>query len=192
MGTYFGQAGQFLVQTIFGLYIAIVVLRILLQLVRANFFNPVCQFIIKLTNPPLIPFRRILPNWGQLDIAATLFAWLLSMVKLVLVLALVSASMSALQLIAISALDLLSLCIYIITIVIIVQVILSWVQMFSPIQSNPLQPLLYALSRPIVEPIRRFIPPVAGMDFSAFVALIALQLFKILVMNPLYVAANQL
>jgi YggT family protein len=79
--TYFANAGQILVNFIFGALIALLVLRVLLQCVRANFYNPICQFIYKLTNPVLMPMRKVIPAWRNLDIAGVLLAWLLTAIE---------------------------------------------------------------------------------------------------------------
>ena len=80
--SYFANAGQILVNFAFGALIALVVLRVLLEGVRANFYNPVCQFLYKLTNPVLMPLRKVIPAWRSIDLAAVLLAWLLSAAKL--------------------------------------------------------------------------------------------------------------
>ena len=71
---YFANAGQLLINFTFGALIALVVLRVLLQWTRANFYNPICQFLYKLTNPVLIPLHKLIPTWRTLDIAAILIA----------------------------------------------------------------------------------------------------------------------
>ena len=60
-GSYVGNAATFLIETLFGLYILIVMLRFLLQWARADFYNPVSQFIVKATQAPLAPLRRVVP-----------------------------------------------------------------------------------------------------------------------------------
>ncbi|MEM6575596.1 MAG: YggT family protein, partial [Pseudomonadota bacterium] len=92
MGGYFGNAGVFLVNLVFGFFIAVLLLRVLLQLVRANFFNPVCQFLVKITNPVLMPLRRIIPNWGRVELSAILLAWVLKSLQTVIVLAILGSS----------------------------------------------------------------------------------------------------
>src|SRR5690606_10313407 len=82
--SYFANAGQILVGFAFGAIITLVVLRVLLQLLRANFYDPVCQFLYKTTNPVLMPLRRVIPGWRALDVGAVLLAWLLTGLKLYL------------------------------------------------------------------------------------------------------------
>src|SRR3954470_1963248 len=81
---YFANAGQIVIQFVFGALIALIVLRVLLQLVRANFYNPICQFLYKTTNPVLMPLRKVIPSWRNLDIAGIVLAWVVTAIKLAL------------------------------------------------------------------------------------------------------------
>ena len=90
---YFANAGQFLIEIIFGAAIGLLILRVLLQLVHANFHNPICQFLYRVTNPILIPLRRIIPAWRGLDVAGVLLAWLLTVLKLVIMFAMIGESL---------------------------------------------------------------------------------------------------
>ena len=181
-GGYLADAGVFLVQVIFGFAVVLFLVRVLLQLVRANFFNPVCQFIVKVTNPVLMPLKKIVPSWGRLDIGAIVFAWLLQVTELALTLGMRGISIAIPTLLAYSFVELLDLTIVIFMFVIFVKIILSWV---APYNDNPIQPVLYQLSEPILGPCRRILPPMAGLDLSPMLALIALQLTRILLVNPL-------
>lgn len=181
-GGYLSDAGVFLVQVLFGFAVIIVLVRILLQIVRANFFNPVCQFIVKVTNPVLIPMKKIVPNWGRLDMAAVLLAWLLQMIELGLTVMLMGGGIAVATLLAYSFVQLIDLTVLIFMFVIFVKIILSWV---SPYSDNPIQPVLFQLSEPILGPCRRVLPPMGGLDLSPMLALIALQLTRILLVRPL-------
>lgn len=182
MGGYFGNAGVFLITTVFGFYITVLLLRALLQLARANFFNPVCQFLVKITNPPLVPLRKIVPNWGRWDLAALLLAWLLKIVSLVIVLTIIGRDVGLGRIAAVSAVQLLDLVVIIFMAVIFIKVILSWV---APQGDNPVVPLLYQLSEPVLGPARRLLPPIGGLDLSPMIALLVLQLVRLLLIQPL-------
>lgn len=182
MGGYFGNAGVFLVNAIFGFYITVLMLRVLLQLVRANFFNPVCQFLVKITNPPLAPLRRLIPNWGRWDLAAIALAWVLKILSLIIVLAIIGSGVGFGRIAAVSAVQLLDLVVIIFMAVVFIKVILSWV---APHGDNPVVPLLYQLSEPILGPARRLLPPIGGLDLSPMIALLALQLLRMLLIQPL-------
>ncbi|MEM9302433.1 MAG: YggT family protein [Pseudomonadota bacterium] len=188
-GGYFSNAGIFLVQTIFGLLIILFLIRILLQVARANFFNPVCQFIAKATNPVLIPLKRIIPSWGRLDLAGVLVVWVLQAMEFKLVVLMTGRGIAWTTLLAFSFVELLDLTIIVFMVVIFAKVILSWV---SPYGDNPLQPVLYQLSDPIMGPIQRRMPNLGGIDLSPMVALVLLQLVRILGVQPLMDVAARL
>lgn len=189
MSGYFGNAGIFLIGIVFGFFITILILRVLLQLVRANFFNPVCQFLVKITNPILIPLRKVIPNWGNVELSAIVLAWVLKALELILILSIVGAGASVLRIFAVSAVQLLDLVIMIFVVVIFIRVLLSW---FAPQGDNPVLPLLYQLSAPILGPASRLIPPIGGLDLSPMVALIALQLSRMILIAPLMDLAQRL
>ncbi|MBU0500554.1 MAG: YggT family protein [Gammaproteobacteria bacterium] len=180
--SYLTNPAVFLVQTLFGLYILAVMLRLLLQWVRADFYNPVSQFIVKLTHPVLRPMRRFVPPLLGLDMASLLLAWLLKTIEIGIVLLLMGFAFPfwAPLLWAIPAL--LELTIDIFLFAIIMQAILSW---FSSAPYNPVNQLLHSLTQPILSPAQRLIPPIAGVDLSPMVAIIALYLLEMLLMPPL-------
>src|SRR6185312_3320587 len=90
---YFANAGQIIIEFIFVAIISLIMLRVLLQWVRANFYNPICQFLYKATNPVLMPLRKVIPAWRNLDIAGIALAWLLTAIKLVLLYATLGQSL---------------------------------------------------------------------------------------------------
>ena len=179
---YLASAGQILITFVFGMLIAIVVARVLLQLVRANFYNPICQFLYKLTNPLLIPLHRAVPNWRNLDIAGVLLAWLLCALEWLLLLALAGRmpGMAGLALVALG--ELVDFALVFVFAVILVRAVLSFL---SVERSNPVVPLLYQLSEPVLRPFRRFMPALGGIDFSPALAGLALMLARVLVAMPL-------
>ena len=170
---------EFLISTLFSLYILAVMLRFILGAVRADFYNPVSQFLVRITNPLLVPMRRVIPSFRQYDTSALLLMLLLQMISLVIVVMLrgVGVSFIALLLAAIGELVVLAFNVFIFAIVI--QVIISWV---NPGTYNPVNALLYSITRPVMGPIQRLIPPVSGIDLSPLVALIGLQILKMLVL----------
>lgn len=178
----------FLVQVIFGLYSMVVLLRFLLQVVRADFYNPVSQFIVKVTTPVLKPLRRIIPGIGGLDISSLLLAWIVKTLELLLVLAI---SGKGLHFVAASLLaipDLIELTINIFLFAILIQVILSWVGQGG---YNPAVSVIYSLTEPLMRPARRIIPPISGLDLSPMVVMVALYLLEMLLIPPVKVLINQ-
>jgi YggT family protein len=182
MGSHFGNAGVFLVETLFGLYITVLMLRILLQLVRANFFNPICQFIVKVTNPVLAPMRRVLPNWRNLDVPATVFMVMLKCIELTIILSIVGRQLSVPAVVAVALVSLLDFAILTLLVVIFIKIVISWI---APYSDSPINPLLYELSAPLLEPARRAVPPISGLDLSPMIVLIGLQLSRILLVGEL-------
>jgi YggT family protein len=180
--TYLANAGQILVNFAFGALITLLVLRVLLQLVRANFYNPFCQFLYKLTNPVLMPLRRIIPAWRNVDSAGVLLAWVLSAIKLALIYALVRQPMGLLGLGVMAVADLIDFVLVLYIVVVLARSLLSFI---SVDRANPVVPLIYQLSEPLLRPIRRRLPPLAGLDLSPMVVMLAIVLARVLVAAPL-------
>ena len=141
--SYLTNPAVFLIQTLFGLYILVVMLRFLLQLTRADFYNPISQFVVKVTAPPLRPLRRLIPGFGGIDLASLILAWLLKSVELMLVVLVLGANVTLLGAFLWAIPELLGLLLNIILIAVLIQVILSWV---SPGGYNPAASVLYHLT----------------------------------------------
>jgi YggT family protein len=180
--TYFANAGQILVNFIFGALIALLVLRVLLQCVRANFYNPICQFIYKLTNPVLMPMRKVIPAWRNLDIAGVLLAWLLTAVEYWLVYAMADQSLGVLGL-AVMALGYLIDFVFILYIGLIL--LYALISFISVERSNPVVPLVFQLIDPLMRRVRRRLPSAGGLDFSPMVVLLGILLARVLIALPI-------
>lgn len=179
---YAGNAATFLISTVFGLYILAVMLRFLFQLTRADFYNPVAQFVVRVTNPLLLPLRRVVPGMGGIDLAAVILMLLLQMVELWLTYSIIGGTPKVIGLLVLSVAKLLSLVLSVFFFSILIQVIISWV---NPGAYNPITSLLYSLNEPLLAPARRLIPPISGLDLSPLVVIIALQLGSYLVVAPI-------
>jgi len=179
---YASNAGVFLVQAIFGFYILVVMLRFLLQWARANFYNPLVQFLVKLTNPPLLPMRRYIPGLMGLDMSAVVLMVVLQIVEWLLVLAIVNQPFGLAGVLVLSVASLLGLLIRVFFWAILIQAILSWV---NPDPRHPAVSLLWQLTEPVLRPARGLIPPISGLDLSPLVMLIGLQLLIMLLVHPL-------
>ena len=183
MGNPLSDAGQFLISTIFGLYITIVALRFLLQWVRADFYNPISQFIVKATNPPLHYLRRWIPGYRGIDWPSLVLMLILQMIEIALLVWIGPGRIPSFPgLLILSAAQILQLIIYVFFFSIIVEIVLSWI---SPGAYNPVTVIIYRLNEPLLRPARRLIPPLGGLDFSPMVVLILLQLAIILLIRPL-------
>lgn len=181
-GSYLANPIIFLVQTLFGLYTTLVVLRFLLQWMRADFYNPISQFVVKLTSPVLGPLRRIVPGVGGADIASLVLAWLLKSTELVLIGLLVGVDRNLLGAFFWSLPALIGLLINIFLFAVFIRVILSWV---GPDPRHPGVQLLDSLTGPLLRPAQRLLPPMGGIDLSPILVLIGLVLLRMLLLPPL-------
>ena len=173
----------FLINTIFGLYILAIMLRVLLQIVRADFYNPVSQFLVKVTNPPLIPLRRLIPGFGGIDFPAIVLMFIVQLIASLLIYLVLGASPVFIGLVVLAVAELLKLFVYVFIFSILIQVVISWI---NPGAYNPVVSLLYSLNEPLLSRARRIIKPISGFDLSPIVALIILQLTIFLLVNPVY------
>lgn len=180
-GGYVENAGTFLLDVIFGLYIGAVMLRLFLQWARADFYNPLSQAIVKVTNPVLRPLRRYIPAVGRIDTASVVLIVLLQMLNVWLKLTLggVGGNIGGIAVFAIA--ELMSKAVYIFMFAIFVQVIASWV---APGAYNPAMSLIDSITYPLLKPLRAVLPPLGGLDLTPMVALIGLQLALMLLVAP--------
>lgn len=168
----------FLVNTLFDLYIMVVLLRIWLQWARADFYNPFSQFIVKATQPVVGPLRRVIPSLGSLDVATLLFAYLLSIGKFVILTLVVGGGlMFSPDLLWIGALSLLKAAGGLLFWVLLLRAILSWVSQGR----SPMEYVMHQLTEPMTAPIRRIIPAMGGLDLSVLVLFIGLQFANFLI-----------
>ncbi len=177
------NAGVFLVSTLFGLYILAIMLRLILQIVRADFYNPVSRFIVKITNPPLKPLRRFIPGFAGIDMASVLVMLVLQMLEFFIITLMRNfPTPDILGLVLYSLVELVTLGYYIFLFSIFILAILSWI---NPGQYNPVNNLLHQISDPILRPARKLLPPMSGIDLSPMFAIVALWLAKLLLLDPL-------
>jgi len=189
-GSYLSSAAVYLISVLFSLYILAVMLRFLLQLVRADFYNPVSQFLITVTNPALRHLRRWVPGFLGLDWPSILLLVILQTMEICLIALVSTSGLPALPgLLVLIIAHLLELCVWIYLFVIILQVILSWIH---PGAYSPVTVLMYQLTDPVLRPLRRLLPPTAGLDWSPLVAIILLNLVLLLLVTPLQDAGNLL
>jgi YggT family protein len=183
MNSYLTNPLEFLITTLISLYILAVMLRFLLGVVRADFYNPVSQFLVRITNPLLVPMRKIIPVIGKFDTAAVVLMLALQLISVFIVVALRGASVPVITLLLYAVGELFMMLINVFLVSIVVQVILSWI---SPGTYSPVNSLLYSLTSPILKPIQRIIPPLSGIDLSPLFAIIGLQVIRMLIMPLLH------
>jgi YggT family protein len=170
----------FLIDTLFSIYIAIMLLRFILQQVGADFYNPISQFVVKATQPLVSITRRFIPSVKKIDTATLVLVLALIIIKLVFLFSIAGYPVSGIQLLVKGLHDLISLTFDIFIVALFVQAILSWV---NPDPYNPISSLLRSLTWPVLKPIKKYVPPIGGLDLSTLVALIVLMFIKRLVLQ---------
>ncbi len=167
----------YLVQTFLSLYLVAMLLRFLLQLVRADFYNPISQFLVKVTNPLVIPLRRVIPGLGGLDMASLVLAVLLQLAGIVLLLKINGLALPGVfTLLLWSVLGVIGLLVNIYFFALLGMIILSWVAAGS---RHPAIYLLYQITEPVMAPFRKVLPAMGGMDFSPILVFILINIIQI-------------
>ena len=169
------DAAIFIIQTLGSLYLLIVLMRFILQLVRANFYNPLCQFVVKATQPLLKPLRRVIPSLFGLDMSSLVLALLLQILLFAVILMLNGSQALTLLLLPWALIGVFSLFLKILFWSMIISVILSWV---APGSRSPGAELVAQITEPVLAPFRRLIPNLGGLDISPIFAFIAIQLLQ--------------
>lgn len=172
------QIALFLIETLFSLYIGAVVIRLLLGFARANFHNPLSQFLVKVTNPALVPMRRFIPSFGKIDTSAVVLAYVLTLIKVTLLFLIMRGAIMFPESLWLAFGALITTIIWVYLIALILQAIISWI---GSAQGNPVSPLVESLTNPIVRPIRRYVPLIGMMDLSPLVAILGLNILLIIV-----------
>lgn len=173
-----GVALIFIVQTLLSLLLFVFVLRVLLQWARADFRNPLAQAVVKITNPLVMPFRRVLPPMGKIDTASLVAVFVVATVEVLILAALMGDyAPTVLHWGARVAQEVIRTTLRLYMIAIFIYALLG---MIAPGGYSPMQSLLAALCEPVLRPFRRIIPPIANIDFSPLWALIAIQALLIL------------
>ncbi|MDA9557477.1 YggT family protein [Vibrio sp.] len=164
---------SFLVNTLFDLYIMVVLLRFWLQASRADFYNPFSQFVVKATQPIVGPLRRIVPSIGSIDLSTLLFAYFLCTLKFVALVMLSSSGQLTLDIyfLLLGALSLLKAAGSMVFWVLLLTAIMSWVSQGR----SPMEHVFNQLTAPLLNPIRRILPSMGGLDLSVLVLFIILQ-----------------
>lgn len=176
----FAQISELLVDALAGFVVFLLLARFLMQSLRVPFRNPVGEFVIATTNWAVLPLRRLIPSFGGFDLASLAAAWAAQTLALWALSALRGGALgsapgvAAAILAAVALVDLIRFGCYILAFAVIVQAVLSWVNPYSPVA-----PIFDAMTRPFLQPVRRFVPPLANVDLSPLVLLILLQVLLI-------------
>ena len=185
---YMSNAAVFLINAVSGIFLVLVLVRLILQLARADFYNPLSQFVVKVTDPVLKPLRRIIPGWGGVDIASLVLLLLVQMLALFLASTAMGKYLPIDGLFIFSIAELLALTFNFFLITILFQVIMSWIGSGT---YNPAVSLLYSLNEIVLSPARRILPAISGIDLSPLIVLIVIQLLKILIIAPIFALRSE-
>lgn len=185
--TYMTDPIIFLIDTLFSLYILAVLLRFLLQWCGADFYNPISQFLVKATHPPLKILRRFVPSIGKIDTSSLILVLTLQMLAdfSILLLKGVTINIGALTILSIT--QLIALLINVFVFAVFARALLSWL---NPGTFNAASSILTTLTDPLLDIIRKVIPDLGGLDLSPLAALLLLQLAKMVILPPLHELAS--
>lgn len=167
----------YLLRSIAMLYTTLVIVRFLLQVARADFYNPISQFIVKATTPPLKPLRRIIPSVFGLDTASLVLALAIQFVLILLILLIVGGPIVPAKLFTWALINTISLIVNFYFFSIIVGIILSWV---APQSYHPAAILVMQINEPVMAPFRKLMPDMGGIDISPIFVFMSIKVIKIL------------
>lgn len=171
------QAALFLVDLLFGLFTIALILRVVLQASRADFYNQVSQAVWKVTQPLVAPLQKIIPRWGRVDIAAILLAWAVCCLNVAIRAGLMEGNAPVIAVLAVGLHMLVIRVLWFYIFSILFQAVLSWANP-SP---TPVTAILWSINEPLLAPIRRVLPPAGGMDWSPLLATAGLYILLILI-----------
>ena len=170
----------FILGYLFDIYIMIVLARFLLQIVRADFYNPISQFIVKATTPILKPLRRIIPGFGGVDVASIVLMLALVLLKVIVIILIYNGTLRGysplvlgMDVIKSATNTLLNFYMF----SIFISILMSWIAQGS---YNPLVALLHQITEPVMAPARKILPPMGGLDLSPMIILVLISTIKVL------------
>lgn len=169
------EAINYLLKFVFDAMLMILVMRVWLQMVRADFYNPISQFIVKVTNPLVVPARKIIPGWGGIDLATLLIAYLVATLKFIIIPLINGGPLDIPTSMYIGMLFFIKQIGVLLFMIMLVMALMSWV-----VQGyNPTMAIFQQLTEPFLKPIRKVIPAIGGLDLSIIVAFLALNVINI-------------
>lgn len=174
------QIGLLLVNAIAGFFLFVVILRFMLQAVRADFYNPISQFVVKATNPALVPMRKVIPGLGGYDLASIVLALIVEVVAIVLSLLIVGWPLPVANIIIWALLGTVGLFLKLYFWGLLIMIISSWI---APQSYNPALMLLRQIIEPPMAPIRKLMPDMGGLDISPIIAFLLINVFEIILLT---------
>ncbi len=177
------NASVYIIQTLFGLYTIVMMLRFLMQVSRTDYYNPICQAIVKITDPAIRPFRTVLPTVYGVDFATLTVAFIIQLVAVMLIMMLFGYSFFLPIYVAWVLVGLFSIILKIYFFALLISVISSWI---APYSNHPALSLIHQITEPICTPARKLLPPMGGIDFSIILVFVFINIIdNILVVAPL-------
>lgn len=172
----FSEIFTLVVDTLSSLYLVIILLRFVLQLSRADFYNPISQFAVKATNPFLIPLRRIIPGFAGVDIASLAMAIIFQALVLTLKIVVLTAVLpNFVGLMLMSAVLVLGVLLKLYFWALIVMIVASWI---APGSTHPALALINQITEPLMKPFRSILPSMGGLDLSPILVFLVLQILE--------------
>ncbi len=184
----------FILGILFNLYATIVAVRFVMQVVRADYYNPLAQAVVKLTDPLLIPLRRVIPSIKKYDTASLVLVFAVLFLKMLVFKYLSLGAVPAIgasamieqlplaKIVLLSILDVIHQFFNVFIYALIIQAILSWLPNAG---GNPVQAMVAAISDPVLRPLRKLIPPLGGIDLTVFFTIIGLFAVRIFLIGTL-------
>ncbi|WP_370277039.1 YggT family protein [Pontibacterium sp.] len=164
-----------IIATVGGLYFFIVLLRFMLQLARADYYNPISQAVVKLTNKPLAPLQKAIPRAGRFDLSALLLAFIVKLATIALIINVSGGNLPIPMMLIVSAVSVLDSILAIYFWGVLASVIISWI---APGSYHPGPQLIQQLVEPIMELARKVIPPIGGLDLSPILIFLIIQIIR--------------
>ncbi|MFQ3288697.1 MAG: YggT family protein [Alteromonadaceae bacterium] len=175
------EAIIYLLRFAFDALLTILIMRVWLQLVKADFYNPLSQFIVKASNPLVIPLRKVIPGFGGIDLATVLLAFIVATAKFVSITLLSGGELEIVISLYIGLIILIKQIGFLIFIIMLAMALMSWV-----VQGyNPTQMVFNQLTEPFLRPIQRIVPSIGGLDLSVLIAFLLLNVINIFLSNLL-------
>lgn len=184
----------FILGILFNLYATVVAVRFVMQVVRADYYNPLAQAVVKLTDPLLVPLRRVIPSFKRYDTASLFLVFAVLLVK-ILVFKFLSlgavpvigintpvAQLPMIKVFLLGILDVIHQFFNVFIYALIIQAILSWIPNTG---GNPVLGMVASISAPVLKPLRNLIPPLGGIDLTVFFTIIGLFAIRIFLIGTL-------
>lgn len=176
----FGSSAALLINALGGIYLLAILLRFLLQVARADFYNPISQAVVRITDPLVKVFRNFIPGYKGIDFSTLILAFIVEAIAICVLILLYGGSLPSLGFIVTWAfVGILYFMINIYYYAIIASIIMSFVMLFSgSMNPHPILRLIWQLTEPVMAPVRKVVPPMGGLDFSPIFIFIIIGLIQ--------------